>query len=264
MRLFIKCVFLFFAFSLFAKQKVQVVPISPTVQSENVRVYIVYPKEKEMETNQDVWVQLRLRGYPLGNITNTERAKEIANSQLGQSIHVIVDNNTYFARTGPSLAPYDEEGNYYEAMYRFKIPYPLSQGNHFLRVFPARSYGESLKEENCFAATTFYVQNKRNNEKMDLSSPYVTYNEPSGFLKLYQNNPVLLDFYLSNCVLSEDGYKVRITIDNTIKRILTKWVPYYIYGLKKGKHTLKLELVDKDLELVDGFFNDTTRTFNIY
>ncbi|NGX28764.1 MAG: hypothetical protein K940chlam1_00951 [Candidatus Anoxychlamydiales bacterium] len=264
MKLLIKCVFLFFAFSLCAKQKVQLVPVKSAVQSENVRIYIVYPEEKEIEKNKDVWVQLRLRGYPIGNITNNDRAKELANSSLGQSIHVVVDNNVYFARTGPSLAPYDEEGNFYEAMYRFKIPYSLSQGNHFLRVFPARSYGESLKEEKCFVATTFYVQNKRINEKMNLSSPYLTYNEPSGYFKLYQKDPVLLDFYLSNVILSEDGYKVRVTIDNTIKRILTKWVPYYIYGLKKGKHSLRLELLDKNLKLLPGIFNDTKRSFNVY
>lgn len=264
MKLLIKCIFLFFAFSLIAKQKVQIVPVQKTVQAENVRIYIVYPEENQIEKNQDVWVQLRLRGYPLGNITNSDRAKELANSPLGQSIHVIVDNNTYFARTGPSLAPYDEEGNFYEAMYRFKIPYALSQGNHFLRVFPARSYGESLKEENCFAATAFYVQNKRINEKMNLSFPYITYNEPSGFFKLNQKDPVLLDFYLSNAILSEDGYKVRVTIDKNIKRILTKWAPYYIYGLKRGKHTIRLELVDKNLKVIPGFFNDTMRSFNIY
>lgn len=263
MKIFIRCLFALFAFNLFSLQKVQVVGVDPSKQSENVKIYIVYPEANEVDNSGEVWVQLRLRGYPLGTMTNTDRAKEIANSKLGQSIHVIVDNNIYFARTGPSLSPFDEEGNYYEAMYRFKIPYSLSQGEHFLRVFPVRSYGESLKESGCFVATSFYVQNKRVNKKMDLKGPYITYNEPSGFLNIKDKEPVLLDFYVTNASLSEDGYKVRLTIDNKIKRKLTKWTPYYIYGLGKGKHTIRLELLDNNLEKVDGFFNDTTRSFTI-
>ena len=263
MKIFIRFVFLLFAFNLEALQKIQVVPVDKSKQSENVRIYIVYPEENQIEKSNEVWVQLRLRGYPLGNISINERAKQIANSKLGQSIHVIVDNTPYFARTGPSLSPFDEEGNYYESMYRFKIPYSLSQGEHFLRAFPARSYGESLKEEGCFAATNFYVQNRRVNNKMNLSKPYLTYNEPSGFLNIKDKEPVLLDFYLTNVSLSEDGYFVRLTIDNKIKRKLTKWTPYYIYGLGKGKHTIRLELMDEKLEKVDGFFNDTTRIFTI-
>jgi len=264
MKLFVKCMFLLFAFNLCAKQRIQIVPMQPTTQSENVRISIVFPEEDEIEKNRNVWVQLRLRGYPLGNITSSDRAKELANSKLGQSIHVILDNDNYFVRMGPSLAPFDEEGNYYESMYRFQLPYHLSRGEHFLRVFPARSYGESLKDEGCFAASVFYVQNKRTNDKMDLSDPYITFNEPSGYLRLKQKDPVLLDFYVSNCQLSEDGYKVRVTIDNEVKRILTKWLPYYIYGLKKGKHSIRLQLLDKSQEQVKGFFNDTTRTFRVY
>ncbi|NGX62756.1 MAG: hypothetical protein KR126chlam6_00156 [Candidatus Anoxychlamydiales bacterium] len=263
MKILIRCLFLIAAFNLSALQKVQIVPVNPTKQAENVKIYIVYPEENQIDKSSEVWVQLRLRGYPLGNRTNNDRAKEIASSQLGQSIHVVVDNNVYFARTGPSLSPFDEEGNFYEAMYRFKIPYSLSQGQHFLRVFPARSYGESLKEIGSFAATTFYVQNKRKNKEMNLSMPYITYNEPSGFLNLKEKEPVLLDFYVTNAALSEDGYSVRVSIDKKVKRKLTKWVPYYIYGLKKGKHTIRLELLDKDMKKAPGYFNDTTRSFTI-
>ena len=98
---------------------------------------------------------------------------------------------------------------------------------------------------------------------MDLSGPYLTYNEPSGFLNIKDKEPVLLDFYLTNAFLSEDGYFVRLTIDNKIKRKLSKWSPYYIYGLGKGKHTIRLELMDKNIEKVPGLFNDTTRSFTI-
>jgi len=264
MKIFIKLMIIFFACNLYAMKNLQIIPVEPSVEPENVKIYIVLPEKGEMQKDNEVWAQLRLRGFPLGNITDLERASEIVNSELGQSIHVVIDNNPYFARVGPSLGPFDDEGNYYEAMYRFKIPYPLSQGQHFIRVFPARSYAESLKDKNCFAASYFFVQNKKINEEMDLSKPYITFSEPSGYLELTEKKPVLLDFYVTNCILSKNGYRVKVTIDDKAVRILTMWTPYYIYGLKKGKHTINLQLIGKDSKKVEGFFNDVTRNFNIY
>ncbi len=261
MKLFIRFMLLVFAFSLSAK--VQIIPVNPTPEPENVKIYIVFPQKGQIQESEDVWVQLKLRGYSLGIMSETQRGKEIANSPLGQSIHVVIDNNQYFARTGSSLDPYDEDGNYYEAIYKFKLPMKLSQGKHFLRVFPARSYGESLKEEGCFAADYFFVQNNRVTQDMNLLDPYITYNEPSGYLTLKENEPVLLDFLVSNCELSNDGYKVKITIDKDITRLISTWLPYYIYGLKKGNHTIKMQLLDKNMKQVSGFFNDITRNFYV-
>jgi hypothetical protein len=71
-----------------------------------------------------------------------------------------------------------------------------------------------------------------------------------------------LDFLISNCELTPDGYKVRLTIDGNVHRTLTSWQPYYIYGLSKGKHTIRLELLNKE-EKVPGSFNDVTRTIYV-
>ena len=253
-----------FSFSLmFAKEKVRIIPVERSQENENVKVYIVFPEENQLLNTSEVMMQVRVRGFPLGISSNMERDKEIYDSKTGQSLHVIVDNNPYFLRTGPSLAPYDEEGNYYEAMYRFKIPFELSQGKHILRVFPCRSFNESLKQSNCFVASVFYIQNKRSNIDQNLSDPYVTYNEPSGYIRYKYKDPILLDFYLTNCELSQDGYKVLITIDEDIKRLLVNWTPYYIYGLSKGKHSIRMQLVDKNLKQIPGAFNDTLRNFNV-
>jgi hypothetical protein len=72
---------------------------------------------------------------------------------------------------------------------------------------------------------------------------------------------VLLDFYITNCQLSKDGYKVRLTIDGSDQRILTNWVPYYLYGLSKGKHRIKLELLDEKNKVVPGAYATVERTF---
>lgn len=261
MKSLIKGLFVVLAINLYAK--IQFVPVLPTPQPENVKMYIVFPQKNQVLDSDVVAVQLKLRGYPIGIMTENDRGKEIANASIGQSMHVIIDNNPYFPRIGPSIDPYDEDENYYESQYKFYLPMKLSQGKHYIRVFPARSYGESLKEEGSYIASEFYVQNKRNNENVNLSDPYLTYNEPSGYIKLSKDEPVLLDFLISNCNLSADGFKVKVTLDNDTERLITLWAPFYIYGLQKGKHTIRLELVDKNAKLVPGIFNDVTRNFYV-
>jgi hypothetical protein len=263
-KVFLGLILSFLSVFLYADDLIQIISVEDSPESENAAISIVFPTTFETEKSQDVKVQVRLRGYPIGGSSQVPRTNEVANSRLGQSIHVIVDNEPYFANAGPSIAPFDEEGNYYESMYKFKIPFSLSKGEHTLRVFLARSFGESVKNNESFASTYFYVNSIKPKINQDLDGPYVTYNEPSGFLKLKEEHPVLLDFYLSNCELSEDGYKLKVTIDNKIKKILTKWSPYYIYGLKKGSHELRLELIDKNDQRVEGIFNDNIRKFRIY
>lgn len=261
MKLVVRFILLVVVFNLQAK--IQLVPVDPTPQPENTKIYIVYPEKGQMLSSENVWVQVKLRGFPLGNMTENDRGRDIANSPIGQSVHIVIDNNIYFARTGTDIAPYNEDENYYEAMFKFQLPMKLSQGKHYIRVFPARSYGESLKEDGSFAASYFYVDNTRDNIEMDLSQPYLTYNEPSGYMDLRENQPILLDFYVSNCELSADGYQVKATIDTNTVRNITSWRSYYINDLSRGKHTIRLQLVDKKSQQVPGVFNDVTTTFRV-
>lgn len=258
---FLSVLILVFAFCLSAK--VQIIPAQPAPQPENVKIYIVYPKNGQMYASDNVRIQVKVSGFPLGVMTDNGRRQELANASIGQSLRVVIDNNQYFARSGPGVDPYDEDENYYDAMYKFKVPVSLSQGKHFLRVFPARSYGESLKKENNFAAAYFFIENNRVNQDVNLSDPYITFNEPSGYARLNEKDPILLDFYVSNCYLSADGYKVKVTIDKDVTRLISLWIPYYIYGLKRGNHTIRLRLVDKNLKQVPGLFNDVAREFNV-
>ena len=50
-------------------------------------------------------------------------------------------------------------------------------------------------------------------------------------------------------IVSADGLKVRLIIDDKIIRDLVSWCPYYIYGLKKGEHKITLELIDKQKKI---------------
>lgn len=242
------------------KEKIRVVAVSPTPEPETALIAIQYPKEDAVIDGNPVWLQVRVNGYSLGSDSDFDRSDEIFDSNLGQTLHVIIDNKPYFPINGPSVQPFNESGFYYNQNYRFKVPEKLSEGFHTVRVFPARSYGESLKGEKTFQASYFYVGSKGSGSQTDeLSKPYLTYNEPSDQIRYKEEVPILLDFYLSNCDLSPDGYKVRLSVDGKNQRILTSWQPYYIYGLPKGTHTVLLELIDSSKKAVPGLFNNNMR-----
>jgi hypothetical protein len=245
------------------KEEIRIQPVPATVESSTVMLVIAVPKPKELVSKNPVWVQFRIDGFALGSDSSQfQRANQIAVSDMGQTVHVIVDNEPYFAINEPAINPFNENGYYYNTSYKFEIPFKLQKGVHTLRMFPARSFGESLKGENTFAFLKFYVGDVQTDKKFDFSQPFLTYNEPSDQMDYGANQPILLDFLIANCELSQDGYKVQLTFDDSIKRTLTSWQPYYIYGLGRGKHKIRLELINKDVR-VPGLFNDVERTITI-
>ena len=243
--------------------KIRLLPVKRTPEAEASTVVISLPQPRAVVSGNPVWLQVRVEGYPIGASSEFERAQEIAVGDMGQTIHVVVDNLPYFAVSEPALDPFNEAGWYYETNYKFEIPASLSQGEHLVRAFLARSFGESLKGDRTFFASTFYV-GERGSSKFDLNKPYLTYNEPSNQLYLVENSAILLDFFITNCELSKDGYKVRLTIDKRATRTLTDWQPYYIYGLKEGQHTIRLELLDSSGAVVPGPFNDVEQTITVH
>ena len=245
------------------EEPIRLRPVGKTPEPESTSVSIVLPKNQSVVNSNQIWTQVRVDGYAIGTQSQFDRADEIVGSKLGQTIHVVVDNDPYFAINEPAIDPFTEEGWYYDTSYKFTLPMKLKPGAHLLRVFLARSYGECLKGDKMFFTTIFYVDKKTPLE-FNLSQPFLTYNEPSNELYLIESKPVLLDFYLSNCDLTSDGYKVRLTIDENTTRLITSWQPYYIYGLKKGKHTIQLELIDRSGKVVPSPLNTVKREITIH
>ncbi len=239
---------------------VRVVPVEPTPESDSAAIHIVFPKEGEVKTTNPVTVQLRVEGFPIGYNSDFQRDKEIRNDNQGQTIHLFVDDRPYFEINEPIEDVTNSEEIDLDQLFITKLPFKLEDGLHILRVMPVRSFGESLKGDECFAASYFYM-NKKSKAAPDLKRAYLTYNEPEGTFSI--EKPILLDFYISNTQLSQDGYKVRLTIDGSDKRLLTNWTPYYIYGLKKGSHTIKLELLDPQGRVIPSLFEDTKRTITV-
>jgi hypothetical protein len=247
------------------RSNIRTMPVARSSESNTALLAVPLPQPGQVLSGNPVWVQFRVDGYALGAASSQfDRSNEVAVSDMGQTVHIVIDNMPYFAVNEPALDPFDEAGWYYSMSYKFELPQRLKEGMHTIRAFLARSFGESLKGDNSFAALNFYVGKEVENSSVDLSQPYITYNEPNDRMHLQEGKPILLDFYVCNAELSSDGYKVRLTIDGKVNRVITSWQPFYIYGLKKGKHTVRLELLDPENTLVPGTFNDVQQSFTVH
>lgn len=240
---------------------IRIVPVDPTPESNNVTTTINFPKAGQY-SGQPVSVQIRLFGFPLGIISPFERKNDLYGDPSGQSMRVIIDNYPYLSIYNAFLDSLENSSLYYDQNLTTKVPFDLEDGVHILRTFPVRSYGESLKGQGCYAATVFYTG--QGEGSIDLKAPYLTYNMPQGQIPYKSGQAVLLDFYLSNVSLSRDGYKVQVTIDGHAERMLTSWVPYYIYGLSQGTHTVRLELLDGQNRKVPGMLGEAEKEITLY
>jgi len=241
---------------------IRITPETPTPEADNIKTTILFPRSYEVEMNP-VNVQVSLLGFPVGVMSDFPRKNEIYNDPNGQSLLIFIDNYHPFEIYNSFVNSLDQSNIYYDLTLTKMIPYNLREGMHVIRTFPARSYGESLKNPQCFQASIFYIGSAINNLDVDLDGPYLTYNEPLETLTYDSEKPLLLDFYLSNIQLSQDGYKVKVTIDDSLNRVLTRWTPYYIYGLTPGQHKIRLQLIDGQNQVVPGIFNDVERIITI-
>jgi hypothetical protein len=101
---------------------------------------------------------------------------------------------------------------------------------------------------------------------VDPMKPLLTYSRPKGEYKGEDADPIMIDFWLSNAKLQGDGgtFRVRYSIDGGEAKFIDKWEPIWLSGWMSGKHQVKLELVDKDGNLVDnGGYNSTTREITV-
>lgn len=183
-------------------------------------------------------------GFELGGQTPDAEGRGIANSDKGQHIHFIDNNDPYSA--------------HYESPFSKK----LDKGNHVILSFLSRSYHESVKNDNAYVITQLAVGNPAEESSYDESAQHLFYSRPKGTYKGSDTEKLMLDFFLVNTKISENGNKVRATI-NGEEHILTEWAPYFIEGLEKGDLKLRLELIDDQGKLIPGPYNDVSRSITL-
>lgn len=184
--------------------------------------------------------------YTLGSQTADASTKSCANSGKGQHIHLILNN-------APYEASYDSN---------YTTSNGLEAGNYAALAFISRSYHESLKHKDAYVLTQFKVGEEEMDE-IDLEAPHLFYSRPKGEYTAEDVNNVMLDFYLVNTEISENGNYVQVTINDSTNFKITKWAPYFIEGLALGTNKIEIQLFDKDGNFIEGPFNRELREFNL-
>jgi hypothetical protein len=239
----------------------------------NPTVKIVEPAANATVNSSTVRVKLELGGDLKGYQTGKDPA-----TGMGNHIHVILDNQPYEA--------------YYNLNQEFELR-NVADGEHTLRVFPSRPWHESYKSEGAFQMVKFTVKNggadttkpattgsgqtmsaasegkdmqQSTAGAVDATKPLLTYSRPKGEYKGTDADAIMIDFWLANAKLQGDGgeYRVRYSIDGGEAKFIDRWQPIWISGWSNGKHSVKVELVDKNGNVVDnGGYNSTTREITV-
>jgi hypothetical protein len=225
-------------------QEVTLSPAPDAVDYPDAILEMNAPAEGATVDGNNVTFEYDVTNYELGVQTSDADQKPLANSDKGQHIHLILNNNPYYAIYEPT---YQQE---------------LEDGHYVALSFLSRSYHQSVKQPEAFKVSQFTVGDAQG-EQVDLSQPMLFYSRPKGTYTGEQTQTVLFDFYLVNTEISPDGNKVRVTVNGDQEFMVDQWEPYVLEGLPMGENTVQIELIDSEGNLVDSPFNSETRTFTL-
>ena len=185
-------------------------------------------------------------GYQLGVQTPDASTKMCANSDKGQHIHLIIDDQPYAAEYAP------------------EFEYPISDGEHIILAFLSRSYHESIKNGQAYIAQKVTIKNGSIVKSEDIKEPMLFYSRPKGdYVGKSQTDKVMLDFFLINATLGENAYQLAVDVNHEHTFYLTNWEPYYLENLPMGKNMVKLMLIDSQGDPVKSPYNPIERTFEL-
>ncbi|WP_245850334.1 hypothetical protein [Longimonas halophila] len=215
------------------------------------------PESEAVLEPGEVNVEVAVENFTPGEQTEVPRREQLANSGNGQHTHIILNNDPYFANYNAEDEPFSLG--------------ELEPGAYSAFVFPSRSFHESVKSEDAFDVVNFYVGEDAEGADFPLEEgePSIIYSRPKGTYSGADAERIMLDFYLYNVELSEDGYRAHYTIEEegsdepVAELTMDEWTPAFVEGLDSGTYTFTLELLDENDERVPGTFNYTEREVEV-
>ena len=128
-----------------------------------------------------------------------------------------------------------------------KLTIDLLDGNNLIACFLTDENYTIVKQPSAIILKNIIIG--KHDDYFNEKQPHLLYFSPNEF-------STNLDFLLVNTNLEKHGFKVKATIDNT-GFIIEKWYAYVISGIKKGEHSVRLQLLDENGQLIEGPFNDS-------
>lgn len=227
------------------EEGISVTPVkdSKAFPGATLKVLALQAKEGASPDFVSFKVNYSVKDFTLTECTEDPNTHQMANSEEGQHIHFILDNQPYIP------------------LYKPENKVELKKGTeHYLMSFLSRSYHESIKEKKAFVLKHFEITKEgQYRELKSPKTPMLFYSRPKGEYAGKDTKAVLLDFYIINTQLSEKGNKVKAEI-NGKTFILNHWKPYRIEGLPLGENKIKLTLIDASGKPFKGVNTSIERT----
>ena len=216
-----------------------------TIQSKisSDKAQIIEPiKDSEIKTySKDGIILTEIKAEDYNNATlklATKQFKEGVND-LSFNIENISNYNIAFLENNYTLSFFNSPNFKKEFLY----------GNNVFLAFLTDQNKLSVKKNNAHLLKNVIIGDMET--LFEMNQPHLFYYLPQP----ETNNPIL-DFYLVNTSISATENKVKVTINNT-EFIIDKWAAYTIKGLTKTNNTIRIQLIDKNGNLIEGPFNDS-------
>lgn len=183
-----------------------------------------------------VSVEFTLSGFELGLPHGAGPGRAVAQAPEGRHIRLLVGDRREVIVT-----------NLDEPVVLTGLP----PGTHHLRAMPMTESYESVKAPGTFVHRVIHVgEGEPAPEVRD--GPVLTAIRPWGEYGGAAADSILVDWYLAGVRLTEEGTRLRLTVEGLGRSELTRWVPHFLVGLPDGVHTIRLELVDQEGRKVAG------------
>ncbi len=134
----------------------------------------------------------------------------------------------------------------------------IEKGDNLFFCYLSRSYDLSVKNKNASFLFKINADPKGCFSETELPDTVVALLQPRGVFSAGQQEKVLLDFFLKNISL-KDGNYISLLVDD-VEFKLTKWVPFWIQGLKTGNHKISIDLKTKDGLSIKGIMPNQLST----
>lgn len=127
----------------------------------------------------------------------------------------------------------------------------LQKGENYLLAYLCRSYKISVKNRKSSVFLKFTTDDAHGKVKQKVSESFVHLNTPRNGDFYTQTQKVLLDFYLLNLQIGDQGNYLKVTVDQHEFNI-NKWKAYSISGLSLGEHKITVQAYNKNNEKITG------------